>query len=282
MQANAPTRLHRVKRLIPVSLVASVALLAACRSDTVDLTYRYPPDSETVYRMTAEATAEWDIAGRRGEGSYEITFEISETIESADEDSAIVMVEMRTEDFEERGLPSPGSQRRSFKLRLGPNGEKLEVLEVDGVPAADLDRDELSFIGTYRPPLPLESISLHGTWRSQQGFQLETLSQEVVTLGELTGLSRDQESEVADIEYSSRGPLELTTVLPQGTADLEGTEETTSRAELDISEGFLRSGSSTTRSDFDVSVEPSGGGAAQTGELSQDLQVDIELVRRTS
>lgn len=263
-------------------LLALAVLMTACRTDAVDLTYRYPVDSATVYRMTAEATAEWDIAGRQGQGSYEITFEITETIESANEDSATVLVEMTTEDFEERGLPSPGAQSRSFKLRLGPNGEKLEVLEVDGVPAGDLDRDELSFIGTYRPPLPLESISLHGTWRSQQGFQLETLTQEVVTLGELDGLTEDPDGQVAEIGYSSRGPLELTTVLPQGTADLTGSEETTSQADFDISGGFLRSGSSITRSDFDVSVEPSGGGAAQTGELTQDLRVDIDLVERST
>jgi hypothetical protein len=187
---------------------------------------------------------------------------------------------MTTTDFEERGLPSPGSQRRSFRLRLGPNGEKLEVLEVDGVPAADLDRDELAFIGTYRPCLALDPVSLHQTWPCRQGFQLANLSQEVVTVGELNGLTEDQDGEIAEIGYSSSGPLQLQTTLPQGSAQLDGTEETTSVAEFDIAAGFLRSGTSTTTSEFEVSVEPLGGGAAETGSLSQDLKVQIELVER--
>jgi hypothetical protein len=246
----------------------------------VELTYRYPQESRILYRMTALAEAEWDIAGRKGAGAYEITFDIDETIESVKDGSAVVTVEMTTTDFEERGLPSPGAQRRSFKLRLGPNGEKLDVLEVDGVPAADLDRDELAFIGTYRPCLALEGVALHSTWRCQQGFQLENLSQEVVTIGELTGLSEDADGEVAEIGYSSNGPLQLETELPQGSAQLDGTEETTSVAKFDIGEGFLRSGTSTTTSAFEVSVDPAGGGAAQTGSLSQQLRVQIELVER--
>lgn len=274
------SRLTPVKRTLGLPLLAVVLAATACRSDTVDLTYRYPVDSRTLYRMTAVAQAEWDIAGRQGAGAYEITFDIDETVESVDDGRAIVTVEMTTTDFEERGLPSPGSQRRSFKLLLGPNGEKLEVLEVDGVPAADLDRDELSFIGTYRPCLALDAVALHSTWRCQQGFQLENLTQEVVTVGELNGLAKDPDGEVAEIGYSSNGPLQLRTTLPQGSARLDGTEETTSVAEFDITEGFLRSGTSTTTSEFDVAVQPAGGGAAETGSLVQDLQVDIELVER--
>lgn len=261
--------------------MTGLLFLPACRTDTVDLTYRYPPESRIQYRMTALAEAEWDIAGRQGSGAYEITFDIEETIQSVDEDgSAVVTVQMTTSDFEERGLPSPGSQRRSFRLRLGPAGEKREVLEVDGVPAVDLDRDELAFIGTYRPCLALDPVALHGTWPCQQGFQLENLSQEVVTVGELNGLTEDVDGEVAVIDYSSSGPLQLRTTLPQGSAQLDGTEETTSQARFDISEGFLRSGTSTTSSEFEVSVEPIGGGAAQTGSLSQDLKVEIELIER--
>ena len=271
-----------MKRTLPLTLVLTGLLfLPACRDDTVNLTYAYPADSSIHYRMTALAEAEWDIAGRQGSGAYEITFDIEETIQSVQEDgSAVVTVQMTTSDFEERGLPSPGSERRSFRLRLGPNGEKLEVLEVDGVPAVDLDRDELAFIGTYRPCLALDPVPLHRTWPCQQGFQLENLKQEIITVGELNGLTEDTEGEVATIGYTSSGPLRLQTTLPQGSAQLDGTEETTSEAEFDITGGFLRSGTSTTSSEFEVAVEPVGGGAAQTGSLSQDLQVEIELVER--
>ena len=272
-----------MKRLSFLSALLVVVALSACelRPDTVDLTYLYEPKSETTYEMTATADVKWNIAGRKGGGGYEITFDISEKVESVDEEgTAVVTVQMSTTGFEERGLPSPGSQNRSFKLELGPNGEKTEVLEVDGVPAADLDRDELAFIGTYRPPLPIDPVDLNATWPSVQSFQLPNLFQKVEGLSELTGLDQDEGGDVAEIDYASEGPLEFTTTLPQGTAQLKGVEETTSTAEFDISGGFLRKGASTTKSEFDVSVQPSDGRAPQQGTLVQDLRVEIELKER--
>src|ERR671919_105914 len=123
-----------------VVLVTLFALLApSCRSDEIELSYEYEAGDSLSYTMTA-----------------------TEKIESL-ADGAIVTVVMEPVEVEEDGLPSPGTEDRTFKLRIGQSGEVLEVLEVDGVPASALDQEQLSLIGTYRPPLPLDPVGLDDT-----------------------------------------------------------------------------------------------------------------------
>ncbi|MDP9068501.1 MAG: hypothetical protein M3N53_09215 [Actinomycetota bacterium] len=260
-------------RLLALPLV--LAAMSACRPDTVRLAYQYPADATNVYQMHAHATASWDIGGP-GEGSYDVTFEVTETVESSDAGGVVVSVQMVPLEVEERGLPSPGSRQRSFALRIGPNGEVFEVLEVDGVPAQALDPDELAFIGTYRPPLPLEPVRLRDTWRAQQQVDLEAVFQQVLTTGRLVGLRRDAAGKVADVAYSGAGPLVWATTLPQGEAELTGSAETRSDAEVDIDRGFLRRATSSTRGEFDVRIEPGSEQAPIVGRLRLDLDLTLQ------
>lgn len=272
-----------MKLLGRLVLVAVLFATVGCRPDTVDLTYRYPPDSTITYRMHALASASWDIGGR-GRGSYDVTFEVTETVESDEAGEDVIVSVVMVPDPErvhERGLPSPGTTERSFALRIGKNGEVLEVLEVDGVPAEALDPDELAFIGTYRPPLPIDRVRLHDTWRSERAVELDAVFQQVVTTGELEGLRRDADGKIAELTYSGEGPLVWTTTLPQGEAELTGSGTTSSTAVLDIHGGSLRSATSTTQGEFEVRVDPGGGRAPIVGTLELDLDLTLErlLVR---
>lgn len=258
-------------------LLAVALMLVACRSDTVDLTYGYEAGTELDYQMVATAHAGWDIGGR-GEGSYEITFQVSEVVESIDEGGAVVSISLNPTDVVERGLPSPGSEARSFTLRVGPNGEVLEVISVDGVEAASLDPDQLVFIGTYRPPLALEPVGLNDSWRSSQEVQVGPVFQQIVTLGTLESLDKDAEGTFALIDYRGEGPLTFTTTLPQGTAELTGSATTITTAAFDLSRDFLRSSDSTTVGHFEVRVVPAVGGAPLTGTLQLELDLDLEFL----
>jgi hypothetical protein len=259
-------------------LIATVLVLLAssCRSDEVDLGYEYEAGSTLTYTMTALARANWDIGGE-GSGSYRTTMDVTETIETID-DGAVVSVVMDPVEVEEEGLPSPGTEERTFSLRIGRSGEVLEVLEVDGVPASALDQEQLSLIGTYRPPLPLDPVALGDTWRSEQEVQLPSAFQQVVTVGELERLARHEGRAIAEVTYDGEGPLAWTAALPQGEAELTGTTRSSSRATLDIDEGFLRSARSTTAGDFEVRATPGSGGAL-TGTLH--LELDLHLTLRT-
>lgn len=257
-------------------LLLAAAALSACRPDTVELNYHYPKETVITYRMDAAASARWDIGGE-GSGSYHVVLDVTERVNGDENGGAVVTVDMTPITVEEDNLPSPGSSRRSFSLRIGPSGEVREVLEVDEVPATALDPDELAFIGTYRPPLPLEPVGLGDEWESEQNVQVGSVFQQVVTLGELEGLRRDRDAKVAELAYRGRGPLVWATELPQGEADLTGSATSRSEAEIDIDRGLLRSATSSTKGRFEVRVRPSDEQVPITGSLQLDLDLRLAI-----
>ena len=219
--------------VVRILVVALALLLVGCRSDSVSLDYQYEPGSKLEYELIATARSSWDIAGR-GEGSYKVTFDVSEVVESSNDEEAVIRISLTPTDVIERGLPSPGTNPRSFTLRVGTNGEVLEVVAVDDVPAETLDPDQLAFIGTYRPPLALDPVTLQDTWRSTQEVQVGPVFQQVDTLGTLEALDLDGQGKFARIDYTGDGPLSFTTTLPQGTAELTGSAKTTTAAIFDL------------------------------------------------
>jgi len=261
-----------------VWLVAAIVLgaFAACRPDTVDLTYRFDPAATLSYRMVANARAQWDIGGF-GEGSYRVVFDVAERVLSVGEDGVEVSVVMTPVEVDESGLPSPGAATRSFDLRLGLTGEVLDVLEVDGV--EDIDPEERAFIGTYRPPLPEDPVSLLDTWRAEQQLQLASVFQQIAIEGELEELRRDDEGKVAELSYSGEGPLVWTTSLPQGAAELTGSARVSTDALFDIEGGFLREATSSTEGNFEVRIVREGEERVPiTGRLHLDLDVALERI----
>lgn len=228
------------------------------------------------YRITAHAEAEWDVAGR-GRGSYDVSFDVTETVRSVEADGAVVVVEMIPIPAESRedGLPSPGLERRSFSLRLGTSGEVLEILQLDGIEASVLDHDELAFIGTYRPPLPGGTARLGDEWGDEGAIRLGSSFQQIETHGTLTGFNRSGDTNLALIEFTGRSPLEWFTGLPQGEAQLTGEASTNGTALLDIAAGSLDEATSSTRGDFTVRVLPGDGAAPITGTLRLDLALRV-------
>ncbi len=256
------------------TILAALALVS-CRPDEIALRYHFDSGTRISYRMTANADASWNIGGE-GNGAYTVSFDVIETVKAAGND-VIVSVEMTPVDVTENGLPSPGSENRSFSLRMGEGGEVEEVLEVDGVEADALDPDELVFIGTYRPPLPDDPVGLGDSWDSEQQVQLESVFQQVVTTGRLDRLDTDGDGRVAEIAYDGSGPLIWTTTLPQGEADLTGSATTRSDAKFDIDKGSLREASSTMSGSFEVRIVPGGDRPPIMGTL--DLSLDLHVTR---
>ncbi|MDQ3914675.1 MAG: hypothetical protein M3323_04985 [Actinomycetota bacterium] len=248
--------------------------LAACRPDTVDLEYRFPSGVRE-YRLEAAGSARWDIGGG-GEGSYRVIFDVAERVREDDGETAVVEVRMSPIEVEEDGLPAPGSGDRSFALRVDRFGGVPEVLEVGGVDVAELDPDELVFIGTYRPALPLDPVKLGGEWDSERLFDVGRVFQEIQARGTLESLYLDDDGPVAELSYRGEGPLQWTTQLPQGLAELIGTGTTEQHARFDIDDGVLREASSSTVGTFEVRVVPSAGaGTPLTGTLELDLELTV-------
>ncbi len=228
--------------------------------------------------MHATAQADWDIGGR-GSGGYEISYEVVEAVEEVHEDGATVAVSMTPVEISAAsGAPAPGPEDRTFKLEVGTGGEVLQIIEVDGVAAEDLDPNDLAFIGTYRPPLPLEPVGLRDTWLSEQRVEVGTVFQEIENLGRLQGLDVVGQSSIATLGYEGEGPIVWTTSLPQGQAELRGAATTASSADLDIETGTLMGADSRTSGDFEVTVLGSDGEAPITGTLHLELTLDLERI----
>ncbi|HEV2757604.1 MAG TPA: hypothetical protein VG318_17710 [Actinomycetota bacterium] len=262
------------RRIFSAGLVALLAVPVACRPDTVALEYRFPSGVRE-YRLEAAGSARWDIGGG-GEGSYRVIFDVSERVREDDGDTAVVEVRMSPIEVVEDGLPAPGSGDRSFALRLDRYGGVPEVLEVDGVDVAELDPDELVFIGTYRPALPLDPVKLGGAWDSERLFDVGRVFQEIQARGTLESLYLDDDGPIAELSYTGEGPLRWTTQLPQGLAELVGTGTTEQHARFEIDEGVLREATSTTLGTFEVRVVPSGGaGTPLTGTLELELELEV-------
>ena len=264
-----------MKPRLTALLLVVAALMVSCRSDEIALTYRFPEGATFRYRMEVQASAQWRLA-QGGSGSYEAVFNVTERVESLEDDGAIISVRLDPIDIREIGrLPAPGLEGRDFELRVGHHGEVLEVIEVDGVPAAELPAGQLVFIGTYRPPLPLDAVGLRDEWRARQALA-EPASQETRTQGELNELNRDEDGRIARLSYDGEGVISWNSRLAQGSARLDGTTESQSEAVLDIDGGFLRAADSTTTGSFDVRFSPGGEGTAQTGTLELRLRLRVE------
>ena len=205
-------------------------------------------------------------------------FEVTERVTEDTGEGAVVNVTMEPLDVEEDGLPSPGLDPRSFSLRAGPNGEVLEVLRVDGVPAGVLDNDQIGLIATYRPPLPLEPVQLNGAWNAEQQLELPSVFQQVATIGRLTRLDRDAEGRIALLSFSGSGPLVRSIALPQGQAELTGSTQIAIDAQFDIDEGSLRRADSSTAGHFNVRVLPPDQRAPIVGTMRLDLDVKLEEI----
>ncbi|MGH2757307.1 MAG: hypothetical protein ACRDI3_05915 [Actinomycetota bacterium] len=261
------------------SAVLVALALAACKPDTLALDYHFTEGSTITYRMEAHAEARWQISSK-GSGSYDVSFDVTETIRSADEKGATVEVQMTPLDAREEGLPSPGLETRSFSLELSPSGEVLRVLDVNGITATALDPEEVAFIGTYRPALPEDPVHLHDSWSATQELTTGVAPQQLATIGVLDALGRDGRGDLAYIDFDGEGSLLWSTRLPQGDASLDGAATTNGRAVVDIEGGFLRKASSTTSGDFDVRIASSGGRAPIGGTLHLELELTIRQTSR--
>lgn len=263
-------------KVLLLSLLLLIGL-PACKPDTVALAYNFEEGAELTYQMTVRADAAWNI-GTEGSGGYTMEIDVTETFESVDGDGAVVSVLMRPTDVTEDGLPSPGPDDRTFKLRLDPAGSVVEVIEVDGIEASVLGPNDVAFIGTYRPPLPTEPVRMRDRWEAESELSLGSVFQQVSTSGVLRGLRVMDGHDVALIDYIGDGPLRWETSLAQGEADLSGTATTTADAEFDLELGSLRAATSNTTSILDVTVLPETAEAPISGTVELDLELHV---RRT-
>ena len=258
-----------------VVIATMLGLLAAtsCRPDTVDLAYSFPEGETLSYEMISSVEARWDIGGE-GQGSYRVAFDVTEEIQSVDEEGAVVSLDLTRTSVEENNFTPPTDS--SFTVRVDEHGAVLEVIEVDGIAASLLEPEQRSLILTYRPLVALEPVRLHEEWDALQEFEGAEFEQ-LNLVGRLEKLDRDEQGDVAALSYNGSGPLIGTRELPEGDAELSGSTSTSGEAVIDLNEGLLRTARSTTDYDFDVNVIPEDTANPISGTL--DIRQELELTK---
>jgi hypothetical protein len=265
-----------VKVRIAAGLLVVLAIAGGCRPDTVELVYRFEEGREFRYTLTARGRVDYEFTTTTGSGNYLAVFDVTETIDTTDDDSAVVSVSMTPIRSVENGLQSPAGEELSFRSRIGPSGEVLEVLELNGVPASELGPEQIALIGTMRPKLPLEDETIGATWDAGQEFPLPSTFSEVSTTGELQALDVDSGGRLAQIGFRGGGPLSGTIAIAGGNAELTGALEVQGDAVLDVDGGFLRSATSSNAGDFQARLVPVNE-APLTGAIHLELDIDLEL-----
>lgn len=263
-------------KVVRLPAVLALTLLASCLPDTVLLSYRYAEGTELVYVMSVEARSSWDMSdGTSGSGSYSASFAVTETVGEVDEQGGLIEVVMRPTEVTERGLPSPGRGIRAFTVRVAPDGTVVRVLRVNGVPAVDLDPEEIAVIGTFRPPLPHEDVALGDTWSARREVGSDHSLQQIALKGRLGALGVDAAGDYARIVLTGTGPVVWTTELPQGRANLTGDASVRSRATVGIGVGDLRTAATAISGDLEIRIVPEGVGVPITGRLTLDLRIAV-------
>lgn len=262
-----------MRKVFLINALLGLVAGASCRPDTVDLAYRFPEGATLSYEMISSVQADWDIGGE-GEGSYRVVFDVTEEIQSVDEQGAVVSLDLTRTSVEENNFTPPTDS--SFTVRVDEHGAVLEVIEVDGISATLLEPEQRAIIRTYRPLVALEPVRLHEDWDASQGFEGAEFEQ-LDLVGRLEKLDRDEEGDIAALSYTGSGPLIGTRALPEGDAELSGSTSTSGEAVLDLDEGLLRSARSTTDYEYDVNVIPEDAANPISGTL--DIRQELSLTK---
>ena len=270
-----------------LSLAVVSLLPVSCRPETVALAYKFPEGSSLNYEMVSRVEARWDFGSQEGEseeatassgeGSYEVVFDVTEEVQSVEEDGAVVALQLQRTSVEDDNLTPPSDS--SFTVKVNEFGSVTEVIEVDGVAANLLEPEQKSVIRTYRPLLAVEPVRLYQEWPGSQEFQGPEFEQ-LTLVGRLEKLDRDDQGDFAELSYSGSGPLIGAFELPEGNAELSGSAETTGEAIIDLDDGLLRTATSTTRYEYEATVVPLAAGTPLTGPLT--VEQELELTRMES
>ena len=273
-----------MRRFILLTLALVSLLQVSCRPETVVLAYKFPEGSSLNYEMVSRVEARWDFGSQEGEseeatassgeGSYEVVFDVTEEVQSVEEDGAVVALQLRRTSVEDDNLTPPSDS--SFTVKVNEFGSVTEVIEVDGVAANLLEPEQKSVIRTYRPLLAIEPVRLYQEWPGSQEFQGPEFEQ-LTLVGRLEKLDRDDQGDFAELSYSGSGPLIGAFELPEGNAELSGSAETTGEAIIDLDDGLLRTATSTTRYEYEATVVPLAAGSPLTGPLT--VEQELELTR---
>jgi hypothetical protein len=263
-----------VRHRFVAALALAAALLAACRPDTVRITFT--PAANATYRYDVHVRAVTnstlaDAAPRKSVDDFVLHAE-----------HRVVSVGARSTELEVK-LDIPGVGLRTFTAEFDRGAQLSRIQSIEGVPASALGQLGLSEIlpGAAGAP-PLRPLAPGDRWRIDTPADvLGGGGSRLRGQGRLLQLGVVRGRDVATIESRFRLPVKRTTTSTDATIELDGTQTTVVTTVRAIRDGAVESAKAVTSATYRVTLTPLPGanGAPVVGRLT--VEVRSSTSRRT-
>lgn len=224
------------------------------------------------YRITVRSVTTTRLEGGAPDRSVDESVLVADhTVLSAGPGEARVEVRLRR----------AGSADRTLVVRLDRAAQLAGVEAVEGLPPSVLGPDALPELLPGAPGAPPDRPLEPGErWAIDAPAPLaDVTATRVRGTGRLARLGLSGGRKVASTTARTELPLRSTVHLAGSTLDLDGTETTEGSETRDLVDGAVEQAMTVTRGQFNVQVEPAGGGAVPAGgTLSIEVRAETHRV----
>jgi hypothetical protein len=253
-------------------LVVALLPLAACRPDTVRLSFRPRPGAHYRYEIRVRSVTTIRLGDEPARTTTDAAVLVADhTVLSPGPGGARVRVE----------LHRTGSQTRTFVVRLDRAAQLQEIERIEGQPAGAFGETGLTEVFTPAASAPPDRPLHPGDrWAIGRRIRLaDSTSSRLSGTGRLIALGIVRGRKTAQVRSTTTLPIVDEARLGRGRQQLRGVEVTDATTIHDLTDGAVEKSRSTARGTFDVVVlPPSGQGEGVTGRLT--VVVHAAIVRR--
>ena len=265
-----------------VLVLLPLALLPACRSDEVPLSYRLEPGLRLEHRLTLRAEVTRTLSGetreQEVEASFRATQELLGPLEGGGAQAAISLVPEGLE-VDSRSVDIGPSQE--YTVQLGPDGRVVAVQVAAGEGTEALEPVGIErLLPRLRPVLPGRPVGPGDSWRSDTDFTDDQGRFSLTTRSRLAQLGVIEGRDAALVRTTYESPVDRQEVFANAVADVTGSDVGAQEAWFAL-DGYLVRAVGDSVGTYRVTFTPPGieeGLAPVRGSLVVRLHLEMQLL----
>jgi hypothetical protein len=263
-------------------LLLVVAILPACRTDQVPLSYRLEPGLRLEHRLTLQAELTRTLSGRTRRQDIEASFRATqEILGPAEGGGAEATVSLVPEGLEVNGQAVELGPAQAFTVRLAADGRVTAVQAAPGQEAEALDPVGIErLLPRLRPVLPGRPVSPGDTWTSTTDFTDEQGRFSLTTRSRLAQLGVVHGRNAALVRTTYESPVDRQEVFATAVADMDGVDLGAQEAWFSLDGYLLRAVGDSVGTYRVTFLPPAGeeGLAPVRGALVVRLHLEMDLL----
>jgi hypothetical protein len=263
-----------------------LAMVPACGSDQVPLSYRLDPGLRLEHRLTLHASVVRTLAGETRSEEVEATFRATQELVGPTEDGAVeAAIALVPEGLEVDGRPVAIGPAQEYAVRLAPDGRVVAVQVAAGEESEVLEPVGIErLLPRLRPVLPGRPVGPGDSWRSQTNFADDQGRFALTSRSRLTqlGVAGGRESALVRTTYES--PVDRQEVFANAVAEVRGSDVGAQEAWFAL-DGYLVRAVGDSVGTYQVTFMPppeEEGLAPVRGALRVQLHLEMQLLSATS